>query len=74
MPIRYTYQQVQDIFTQRSCVLISKSYTNQLEKLEYIATCGHINHIPVKEILIGRGIKCRNCALEIPTYETIILF
>jgi hypothetical protein len=74
MPVRYTYQQVQDIFSQRSCILISQSYTNQLEKLEYIATCGHINHIPVKEILIGHGIKCRNCALEIPTYETISFY
>jgi len=71
MPPKYTYQQVQDIFSQRSCVLITKSYTNQLDKLEYIASCGHINHNCVKEFLIGHGIKCRNCALEIPTYETI---
>jgi hypothetical protein len=71
MPPKYTYQQVQDIFSQRNCVLISKIYTNQLDKLEYTASCGHINHNCVKEILIGRGIKCRNCALEIPTYETI---
>jgi len=71
MPTRYTYKQVQDIFLQRNCVLISKNYTNQLEKLEYTATCGDINNISLKEFLIGRGIKCRNCALEIPTYETI---
>jgi hypothetical protein len=71
MPTRYTYKQAQDIFIQRNCVLISKNYTNQLEKLEYTATCGHINNISLKEFIIGRGIKCRNCALEIPTYETI---
>jgi hypothetical protein len=71
MPTRYTYKQVQDIFSQRSCILISKNYTNQLEKLEYTATCGHINNISLKEFIIGCGIKCRNCALEIPTYETI---
>jgi hypothetical protein len=74
MPVRYTYQQVQDIFSQRSCILISQSYTNQLEKLEYIASCGHDNCISLKEILIGHGIKCRNCALEIPTYETISFY
>jgi hypothetical protein len=71
MPIRYTHKQVQDIFSQRSCVLLSATYNNQLEKLEYTASCGHNNHISVKEILIGHGIKCRNCALEIPTYESM---
>lgn len=71
MPVRYTYQQVQDIFSQRNCVLLSTTYNNQLEKLEYTASCSHNNHISVKEILIGHGIKCRNCALEIPTYESM---
>jgi hypothetical protein len=71
MPIRYTYQQVQDIFSQRNCFLLSTTYKNQLEKLEYTASCGHINNISVKEILKCHGIKCRNCALEIPTYESM---
>jgi len=71
MPIKYTYQQVQDIFSQRNCVLLSTTYNNQLEKMEYTASCSHNNHISVKEILIGHGIKCRNCALEIPTYESM---
>jgi len=71
MPIRYTYQQVQDIFSQRSCLLLSTIYKNQLDKMEYTASCGHNNHISLKEILIGHGIKCRNCALEIPTYESM---
>lgn len=71
MPPKYTYKQVQDIFSQRSCVLLSTTYNNQLEKLEYTASCGHNNNISVKEILIGHGIKCRKCALEIPTYESM---
>jgi hypothetical protein len=71
MPTKYTYKQVQDIFSQRSCTLVSKSYANQLEKLDYIASCGHNNKLSVKEILVGHGIKCRNCALEIPSYESI---
>jgi hypothetical protein len=74
MPIRYTYQQVQDIFSQRRCFLLTTTYKNQLEKLEYTALCGHINNISVKEILNGHGIKCRNCALEIPTYESITYY
>ena len=48
MPIKYTYQQVQDIFSQRSCVLLTTTYNNQLEKLEYTASCGHNNHISLK--------------------------
>jgi hypothetical protein len=30
MPIRYTYKQVHDIFTQNKCTLISENYKNQL--------------------------------------------
>ena len=71
MPVKYTYKQVQDIFSQKSCFLLSTIYKNQLEKLEYTASCGHNNNISVKEILNGHGIKCRNCALEIPTYESM---
>lgn len=71
MPVKYTYQQVQHIFSQKSCFLLTTIYKNQLEKLEYTASCGHNNNISVKEILKGHGIKCRNCALEIPTYESM---
>ena len=71
MPTRYTYNQVQDIFSQRSCGLLSTTYKNQLEKLEYTASCGHNNNISVKDFLVGYGTKCRKCALEIPTYQTI---
>ena len=45
MPIKYTYKQVQDTFTQNKCILISEQYVNQLGKLEYTATCGHNNII-----------------------------
>ena len=32
MPIKYTYKQVQDTFTQNKCILISKNYENQCGK------------------------------------------
>ena len=51
MPTKYTYQQVQDIFSQRNCILLSKTYTNQLQKLEYITSCGHNNNISVKQFI-----------------------
>jgi hypothetical protein len=72
MPTKYTYNQVQDIFTQNKCVLISQNYENQLGKLEYVASCGHIHTINLKEFINGIGKKCRNCALEIPTYEDVV--
>jgi len=72
MPAKYTYTQVLDFFAQHNCVLKSETYENQLGKLEYIASCGHQNVISFKEFLTGIGKKCRNCALEIPTYENIV--
>ena len=72
MPIKYTLNQVQDIFTQNKCILISEKYDNQLGKLEYIASCGHNTCVVFKDFKNGCGVKCRNCALEIPTYEDIV--
>ena len=72
MPLKYTYKQVQDIFMQHNCILISEKYENQLGKLEYTASCGHNNIVMLKEFINGIGRKCRNCALEIPTYEDVV--
>jgi hypothetical protein len=72
MPVKYTFEQVQDTFSQKKCTLISKEYKNQLGKLEYTASCGHENCIIFKEFLNGVGLKCKNCALEIPSYELVV--
>lgn len=72
MPIKYTYTQVQEIFTKKNCILKSETYENQTKKLEFIASCGHIHNVVLKEFLNGHGIKCKNCALEIPTYEYVL--
>lgn len=72
MPIKYTYKQVYDTFTQNKCLLISEKYENQLGKLDYMASCGHNNCVIFKEFITGVGVKCRNCALEIPTYEDVV--
>ena len=71
MPIKYTMEQVTEIFEKNNCKLISETYKNQVDNLNYVASCGHTNIIKLKAFLIGHGIKCRNCALEIPTYEMI---
>jgi len=71
MPKRYTFEEVQSIFTEKNCILQSNSYTNQTCKLEYTATCGHTNTNTLKDFLNGNGLKCRNCALDIPNYEKL---
>jgi len=71
MPIRYTLEQVGSFFQERQCLLLDTTYTNQLDKLNYIASCGHHNCISLKTFLKGNGSKCRQCAFEIPTYQTI---
>jgi len=69
MPIRYTYNQVQQIFEKKGCLLQTTTYINQLEKLNYTATCGHNNIVSLKLFLKGNGIKCKSCALDLLTYE-----
>jgi hypothetical protein len=71
MPVKYTYSHIQDTFIQNNCILISKNYENQLSKLEYIASCGHMNQINFKLFVKGAGKKCKSCALDLPTYESI---
>ena len=69
MPIKYTLEQVKNIFEQNKCSVKTETYENQLDKLNYIASCGHNNIISFKLFIKGNGRKCKNCALEIPTYE-----
>jgi hypothetical protein len=71
MPTRYTLEQVIEIFESNKCVLLDTKYTNQLEKLNYIAICGHTNRVTLKDFLGGSGLKCRDCALEIHTFQSI---
>ena len=72
MPVKYTLKQVQDTFVKNNCILVSENYENQVGKLDYIASCGHKNCVIFKEFINGIGIKCRNCALDIPSYEDVV--
>lgn len=71
MPTRYTLKQVITIFESNKCVLLDTEYKNQLQKLNYIATCGHTNSASLKMYLKGNGLKCRQCALGIPTFQMV---
>ena len=72
MPTRYLFEEVVTIFESNKCVLLDTTYTNQLQKLNYIATCGHTNSVSLKMFLNGNGIKCKPCALNFLTFQTII--
>lgn len=71
MPTRYTLEQVVTIFESKKCILLDSKYTNQLQKLNYIAICGHTNCVELKTFLQGNCLKCRACALDIPTFQTV---
>ena len=71
MPTRYTLEQVVAIFESKKCILLDSKYTNQLQELNYIAICGHPNRTPLKTFVGGNGLKCRACALDIPTFQTV---
>ena len=71
MPTRYTFEQVVAIFESNKCVLLDTKYTNQLQKLNYIAICGHPNIVDLKTFVGGSGLKCRACALNMHTFQTI---
>ena len=71
MPIRYTLEQVKTIFETNQCLLLDTEYSNLLGKLNYVASCGHNNSTSLKVFLKGNGRKCKSCAFEIPSYQTI---
>jgi len=71
MPTRYTLEQVITIFESNKCVLLDTEYKNQLQKLHYIASCGHKNKVDFKTFLTGNCLKCRSCALGIPTFQIV---
>ena len=71
MPARYTIEQVVTIFESNKCVLLDTKYKNQLQKLNYIATCGHKNSVDFKTFLRGNCLKCRSCVLGIPTFQMV---
>lgn len=71
MPEKYTFEEVENFFKRKNCQLLTKTYTNQLQKLDYLASCGHPNIMSLKLFLKTNQAKCKNCALEIPSYEIL---
>ena len=71
MPKTYTIEQVQQIFSSKNCQLVTGEYTNQLQDLDYIATCGHKNKMKLKTFLRDHGHKCRCCTFDMSTYKDV---
>jgi hypothetical protein len=61
---KFTINQVDKIFTDKGCILKSETYINCVEKLEYVALCGHINNISISNFKSGVGLNCPSCVIE----------
>lgn len=55
---KYTFDEVYDYFEQQNCKLISNSYTNSHEKLDYICVCGEYSSIRFYCFLQGQRCGC----------------
>jgi len=60
--VKYSYEQVEKIFTDQGCELLSKEYKNARDKLDYKCSCGNVSKIRLTHFL--RGSRCELCGLE----------
>lgn len=61
--IKYTYEEVKNIFEQGGCKLLSTKYENcYKQKLNYICTCGKESKISLR--MFQRGSRCRECGYK----------
>jgi len=65
---KYTYEEVQKIFIDGGCVLISTEYINSGQKLKYICECKEEKEIKLNDF--NRGIRCRECGIEYTVFPT----
>jgi len=59
---KYTLDNVIEIFKKENCKLLSLTYNNVYEKLEYICNCGNKSIITLSNFLNGH--RCNICGLE----------
>ena len=59
---KYTIEQVQEIFKEQGCELLSKKYERVHDILEYKCSCGNISKIRLTHFL--RGHRCKKCGHE----------
>ena len=56
---KYTYKQVKQIFKDNDCELLSKTYTDNKQLLDYICECGNQSKITLSHFLDGE--RCQIC-------------
>lgn len=59
---KYTYEEVQKLFIDGGCVLLSTEYINSGQKLKYICECEEEKEIKLNDFI--RGIRCRDCGIK----------
>jgi hypothetical protein len=62
MPRAFTYEEVRDIFAENNCELLSDTYKNRGDVLQFKCTCGNVEDI--KFSLFLQGTRCSNCKSE----------
>jgi hypothetical protein len=68
--LRYSYEEVKNIFEENGCKLISETYENGHFHLDYICVCGREAKISLSKFLHGE--RCAKCAgNEKLTYEYV---
>ena len=60
--VKYTYDEVKDIFKQGGCELLSKEYINNFEPLIYRCSCRNISKIALRDFLVD--VRCNECKPE----------
>jgi len=60
--LRLTYYEVQKFFESQNCRLLSDSYTNDCQTLDYICSCGKKSQISYNKFKQGQ--RCRDCAIK----------
>ncbi len=60
--LRFSYEDVKEIFEKGGCILISKKYINNETKLEYECNCGRTAWISLSSFQRGR--RCYKCGIK----------
>jgi len=56
---RHTYEYIKDFFEKKGCTLLSETYINSNQKLDYICYCGE--KASMRFVNFQRGYGCKNC-------------
>jgi len=60
--LKYTYEQVENIFQEQGCELLSKGYKGFHVKLDYKCSCGGRSQISLSHFLSGK--RCKKCGIR----------